>query len=240
LVAEVTYPFIHDPLEIEYIAAARWPGFVKPVLDEFLNRQQQHLAPDDQNEDGMDVDEETLGIDLSSELQPPSENTRLRLSRYFSASLTQAMEELYPRLTNAVDWAAANTPPSNVLSTEPSAPKLYDPANPFASPVKRSATVNKAQPEEDAAELSRCLPRLSKFIVVAAFLASTNPANSDWRMFGRGLDEKKRKRRVLKTVKTSSGPAKVFPNIIDFSIPSIIIIYSIDSSTAAWTGSIFS
>jgi len=36
---------------------------------------------------------------------------------------------------------------------------------------------------------------MSKFILVAAFLASTNPAKTDLRMFGRGLDERKKKRR---------------------------------------------
>jgi origin recognition complex subunit 5 len=40
---------------------------------------------------------------------------------------------------------------------------------------------------------------MSKFILIASFLASMNPARSDLRMFGRGLDEKKRKRRVMKT-----------------------------------------
>jgi origin recognition complex subunit 5 len=53
------------------------------------------------------------------------------------------------------------------------------------------------------------LPRMSKFTLVAAFLASTNPAKSDIRMFGRGLDEKKRKRKVKNSKAAKGGPAKV-------------------------------
>ncbi|KAJ8487791.1 hypothetical protein ONZ51_g3946 [Trametes cubensis] len=36
---------------------------------------------------------------------------------------------------------------------------------------------------------------MAKFILVAAFLASTNPARSDIRMFGRGPDERAKRRR---------------------------------------------
>jgi origin recognition complex subunit 5 len=37
------------------------------------------------------------------------------------------------------------------------------------------------------------LPQLPKFIPIASFLASTNPPESDLRIFGRGLDEKKKR-----------------------------------------------
>jgi origin recognition complex subunit 5 len=52
---------------------------------------------------------------------------------------------------------------------------------------------------------------MSQFILVAAFLASTNPAKSDLRTFGRGLDEKKRKRRggARKKGVGKSGPSRV-------------------------------
>ena len=34
MVCDVCYPFSHDPRELQYIAAARWVGFIKPILDD--------------------------------------------------------------------------------------------------------------------------------------------------------------------------------------------------------------
>ncbi|KAG6901780.1 hypothetical protein C0995_008026 [Termitomyces sp. Mi166 len=175
VLCDVCYPFTHDPSEIEYIAAARWPGFAQPVLDQH----QRSLADD------MDLDAAE-----ESQLRPPPEDIRMRLTRLFNASLSAALEELYPRLTNATDWAAKNKPEPNILSAQPS-----------------QAARGKDQPGKSSEAAALALPRMSKFILVAAFLASTNPAKSDIRMFGRGLDEKKRKRRARKT--TKSGPTKV-------------------------------
>lgn len=140
MVCEVCFPFTHDIDELAYIAAARWPGFVKPVL---------------------------------SSSSPPSEDTRLRLLRAFTPTITSALESLHPRLTNAADWAAANDPDPNILN---------QPLHP---------TPSAQQPENGLSSL----PRMSKYILVASYIASTNPAKSDLRMFGRGLDEKKRRRR---------------------------------------------
>ncbi|KAG6879298.1 hypothetical protein C0992_003783 [Termitomyces sp. T32_za158] len=175
VLCDVCYPFIHDPLEIEYIAAARWPGFVQPVLDEH-----QRLIGDEMDLD--DADE--------PQLHPPSEDVRMRLSRLFNPSLSAALEELYPRLTNATDWATKNKPEYDLLSAKPG-----------------QVATGKDQLEKGNKATTLTLPRMSKFILVSAFLASTNPAKSDIRMFGRGLDEKKRKRRARKTAK--SGPTKV-------------------------------
>jgi origin recognition complex subunit 5 len=52
------------------------------------------------------------------------------------------------------------------------------------------------------------LPRMSKFILVAAFLASTNPATSDMRIFGRRPEERKKRRRKT-AARVKSGTAKV-------------------------------
>ena len=51
------------------------------------------------------------------------------------------------------------------------------------------------------------LPRMSRFILIASYIASTNPAKSDLRMFGRGVDEKKRRRRRAQN--PVKGPSKV-------------------------------
>jgi origin recognition complex subunit 5 len=169
---------------------------VQPVLDEYqrqtgLKRQGDDLFGDEINEDAPDATtEEHLGLQLG----PPSEDVRMRLIRLFTPSLSIALEALYPRLTNATDWAMENAPESDILAKTP------------AQLVKE----HKQKYKRDEEGGIKSLPRMSKFILVAAFLASTNPAKSDIRMFGRGLDEKKRKRRVRKaTGNTKSGPAKV-------------------------------
>ncbi|KAF8066619.1 origin recognition complex subunit 5 C-terminus-domain-containing protein [Lyophyllum atratum] len=180
VLCDVCFPFTHDTQEIEYIAAARWPGFGQPVLDD-------HQRALDSRVDEMDLDD---ADDPHPQLSPPSEDIRMRLSRLFNASLSIAMEELYPRLTNASDWASKNKPDPNLLAKHP-------------GHIIRAAD----QRATKLVDGTQALPRISRFILVAAFLASTNPAKSDVRMFGRGLDEKKRKRRARKT--TRSGPTKV-------------------------------
>ena len=189
-------PFTHDSQELEYIAAARWPGFVQPVLDDYerqarLQRQNSdELFGEETDEDPPDVRAEEH---LDLQLRPPPEDVRMRLTRLVTPSLTVALEALYPRSTNATDWAVENALETDLLSKNP-AQLVKEPHWKF----KRDEGGVKS------------LPRMSKFILVAAFLASTNPAKSDIRMFGRGLDEKKRKRRATKaTGKTKSGPAKV-------------------------------
>jgi origin recognition complex subunit 5 len=189
VLCDVCFPFTHDPQELEYIAAARWPGFVQPVLDEHKRKtaSQEHPALD---QDGVNA--EMSNKELA--LLPPSEDVRLRLSRIFNSSLSAAMEVLYPRLTTASDWALDNHPEPDLLAKHP------------GEVLKRTST--SLIPDRD--EGMKSLPRMSKFILVAAFLASTNPTKSDLRMFGRGLDEKKRKRRATKAMgKTKSGPVKV-------------------------------
>jgi origin recognition complex subunit 5 len=147
MICEVCFPYTHDIDELAYIAAARWPGFVKPVL---------------------------------SSSSPPSEDTRLRLLRAFTPTITSALESLHPRLMNAADWAAANDPDPNILNQPSQPPDSQQSENGLSS-----------------------LPRMSKFILVASYIASTNPAKTDVRMFGRGVDEKKRRRRITK-VQTKS------------------------------------
>ncbi|KAI1798294.1 origin recognition complex subunit 5 C-terminus-domain-containing protein [Ganoderma leucocontextum] len=178
-------PFTHVPLELSYIAAARWPGFVQPVLDAHRKQLQEVAeAPDD------DPDAEGE-LDLD-EIPPLSEETRLRLLRLFTPSLTAALESLYPRLTSAAHWARLHTPPPDLLTIHPGhAPEALL-AQAAAAANNLGATAAGGGLTEASVE---ALPRMAKFILVAAFLASTNPARSDLRMFGRGLDERTKRRR---------------------------------------------
>lgn len=148
-------PFTSDPSELAYVASARWPGFVQPVLEEAARQQEAAAAENEEEVDG----------EVDFELVPPSEETRIRLVRHFTPSFTAALEALYPRHTHAAAWAEAH---------------------PFGT-------------SEDSAPLSNVdsvgmLPRLTKYVLVAAYLASTNPARSDVRMFGR-LDDGSRRRK---------------------------------------------
>jgi origin recognition complex subunit 5 len=161
---DVCSPFTKDPNELAYIAAARWPGFVAPILDEY--RRLLDEAGDDG--DGEDF-----------ELTAPTEDARIRLIRLFTPSFTTALETLYPRLSNAAEWAADNQPQQNLLSGGFSDVNL----------------VVKSAPQTPQATLTDVLPRMSKFILLAAFLASMNPTKSDIRMFGRALQERKKRKR---------------------------------------------
>ncbi|KZP22257.1 hypothetical protein FIBSPDRAFT_859838 [Athelia psychrophila] len=160
-------PFTNDPHELAYISAARWPGFVQPVIDDHrLNVQEQRES----------------GVDIEPALAPPSEDMRMRLTRLFTPSLTTALETLYPRLKDATSWARDNAPLPNLLDLPAAAP---------TSPRKPGAKSG----AETVVVVPDVLPRMSKFILIAAFLASTNPAKTDLRMFGRGLDERRRKKK---------------------------------------------
>ncbi|KAJ7705585.1 putative origin recognition complex, subunit 5-like protein [Mycena rosella] len=181
-------PYLQDPNELQYIAAARWPGFVQPILDAHNHR------PDD-DDVNMDADDG----DDDATLKPPTEDVRMRLIRIFKPSFQAALQILYPRFDHAANWAALNYPEADLLLKPP----------------------HLTQPLADAGEVDADdgrigdLPRMAKFVLVAAYLASTNPHVSDLRMFGRGLDEKKRKRRARKAVKsgTAKAPQRVLgPN----------------------------
>lgn len=159
-----------DIQELQYIAAARWPGFVKPVLQE----------QSDANGDG-DPDPDRI----CNELTLPASDGRMRLLKFFTPSLTAALDMLYPRLTNATDWALANDPD-------------------MQAPDKTQCQTN----TEESIIVDH-LPRMSKFILLAAFLASTNPAKSDVRMFGRGVDKQKRRRRKSASPKKAGAQTAV-------------------------------
>jgi origin recognition complex subunit 5 len=153
------------------------------VLDEY----DRERADEDMD---LDLDTEEEDDEPKPAFILPSEHTRMRLNRLFNSSLTNALESLHPRLSNATDWALSNQPEPNLLS-------------------KPLAHFQQRPPSLVTTSGTNALPRISKFILVASFLASTNPAKSDMRMFGRGLDEKKRKKRIRRV---SGGGRKVKGN----------------------------
>lgn len=162
---DVCSPFTKDPNELAYVAAARWPGFIAPILDEYRRL--------------LDEARDNPGDESGFELTAPTEDARIRLIRLFTPSFTTALEALYPRLSNAAEWAVDNRPQRNLLSSGFSGANLID----------------KSSPQMPQGTLTDVLPRMSKFILLAAFLASTNPTKSDIRMFGRSLNERKKRKR---------------------------------------------
>lgn len=167
-------PFTKDPYELAYIAAARWPGFVKPVLDAYKREVKEFQASARERP-----------VQDPPELLLPREDVRIRLMRLFTPSFTAALESLYPRLENATQWAHTHAPPDDLLDLEPS--QIHILMRAMGASGTDSSEFTDASIED--------LPRMSRFILVAAFLASTNPPKSDLRMFGRGLDERAKSRR---------------------------------------------
>ncbi|KAG6373225.1 putative origin recognition complex, subunit 5-like protein [Boletus reticuloceps] len=163
--------YTNDPIELQYVAAARWPGFVKPVISQYeeLVRQAEEEESD------------------PPELEPPATDGRLRLFKFFLPTFTAALDALYPRLDNAADWAAKN---------EYDAGQRFVTSNcdGLANRVKLASIIKVDH-----------LPRMSKFILITAYMASTNPPKSDLRMFGRGPEERKKRRRKSASPKKTGG-----------------------------------
>ncbi|KAK0234567.1 origin recognition complex subunit 5 C-terminus-domain-containing protein [Armillaria nabsnona] len=203
ILCDACFPFTNNPDELTYAAAARWPGVIQPILDNHAlerGKGDSNLAERDDNEH-LFTDDAML-VDDADDFVTPPEEVRMRLNRYFKPSITAALEQLYPRSSNAQDWADANLPSREALEAIFPVHRADHPSRPQVD----------AAVKEKPAEPYRNLTRISKFILIASFLASMNPAKSDLRMFGRGLDEKKRKRRRITkapSAKTKSGPIKV-------------------------------
>ncbi|KAJ3839619.1 origin recognition complex subunit 5 C-terminus-domain-containing protein [Lentinula raphanica] len=216
ILVDVCFLYTNDPHEIQYISSARWPGFIKPVLDA-------HRMNVEAAEDGDEV-----------EFERPSTEVLLRLTRHFKPSLSLALEQLYPRLTNAADWARANESDAASLAKDgiilgdvemDDAEEEENTVNDMLLSSPTRPRISKRIQEQKIAQdlsssdlkdtlpLSASLPRLSQFILIAAYIASMNPPKSDLRLFGRAADDKKRRRRPVKrqmaNAKPKSGPAKI-------------------------------
>jgi Origin recognition complex (ORC) subunit 5 C-terminus len=168
--------------DVLYISA-RWSGFVQPLIDA-------HTNADGPNADGHTEEDIPL----------PDQDTRMRLTRLFTPSLSAALDALVPRLVDAAAWARINVPPPH-LHSQPSSFSLPTTDATPNSPTKSIGT--SIQTHEGAS-----LPRMAKFVLLAAFLASTNPAKSDVRMFSRAPEERKRARHRVGPRKVKGGAAK--------------------------------
>lgn len=118
----------------------------------------------------------------------PTEEIRLRLIRLFNPSLTSAIETLYPRSTERTEWSMLHSMPEGTYLTQPQGLQL-------------SLTTSLGSEQKGFK-----LTTLAMFVIVASFLASYNPAKTDYRMFGRGYDEgrKRKKGGGTRRIKTST------------------------------------
>ena len=118
------------------------------------------------------------------EIQTIPEDMRLRLLRVFLPSFTAALEALLPRKMHASAWSRTSD-----LNEGPSVDG------------------------ESVESVTRSLPTLQKYILISAFLASSNPPRTDMRMFARSRETRSKRRRGGGTRKTpqrsASSPAKV-------------------------------
>lgn len=162
--------------ELAYITAARWPGFVEPVLANW------RLISDEAIKSQDEANEDDNAVQPEGSFDPPSEEMRIRMLRSAASSLAGAVENLYPRLSNADEvWGV------------PKATKINGP---------------RVNADDEDAPLS--LPRLASFILLAAYLASHNPARTDARMFSRAYGREGRGRKKGGgTRKTRVGGGKI-------------------------------
>ena len=102
----------------------------------------------------------------ANQFHPVSEDVRLRLLRVFLPSFTAALEALHPRRMHARAWSQT--------------PDITD------SPEGDEKSIEMA---------TRTLSTLQKYILLAAFLASSNPPRTDMRMFARSRETRSKRRR---------------------------------------------
>ncbi|KIP09359.1 hypothetical protein PHLGIDRAFT_504934 [Phlebiopsis gigantea 11061_1 CR5-6] len=191
----VCSPFTTGLDDLSYIAAATWPAFIRPVIDEHrrvaMELKEAHQDDPDAVPDSEGEEEKPLHTIVT--FSAPTEDARIRLTRLFTPSITAALEALYPRQTNAITWANANIPAADLLSMHP-------------HEIPQSLA-KKVAGDVDGERALRELPRIAKFVLIAAYLASTNPARTDMRMFGRGPDARSKRRRKGGSPRKTSAKA---------------------------------
>ncbi|KAF8320008.1 hypothetical protein DL93DRAFT_2224917 [Clavulina sp. PMI_390] len=193
-------PTTNDPAQLAYVASARWPGFVAPLLNDWT-------AEDAVRAEAMDVDQQEEDEDESVLYPLPTNDGVLRLLHTFKPTFIPAINALLPRLTTAQAWAAANEPPATVRLSQPLSLSLPS--------ISSSSTLNASVPS--AIELIesrlRGLTRRTKILLLASYVASFNPARTDARMFERTTEgvakRARRKKRAAAPVGGGAGsPSK--------------------------------
>ncbi|KDQ16821.1 hypothetical protein BOTBODRAFT_30718 [Botryobasidium botryosum FD-172 SS1] len=218
---------IKEPRELAYIAAARWPGFVSPLLEDWKAERDRVHGSDNEHEyeddvgshrekrrlAGEEVKGQRDGPDVAYPL--PTEEGRMRLLRLFNQTFSSALTSLYPRTTHARAWARHNRATYRLSQPFDSHHNLLDISKAAVSPLSS-------------------LTRLAKVLLVASYVASFNPAKTDIRMFGRtpggmrkrGWRHGPRKARKGKIAKASK-PAARLTGPASFPLDRLIALYGL-------------
>lgn len=189
----VCSPFLVDEYELLYIAAACWPSFVSPVLADWCARSSAATSSTsidtNKHPSNTPAAENTSQSPPASHLPLPSEETRMRLVRYFTPFFTRALEALYPRTQHATQWSHQNAPPPDLQLSE-----LTTHARAHADNKETIRHRDRDRTDKDQHGETE-LTTVAKYVLVASFLASFNPAKTDARLIGRAPDERGKRRR---------------------------------------------
>ncbi|KAG8928246.1 hypothetical protein FRC02_007185 [Tulasnella sp. 418] len=140
-------------------------------------------------ETAMDVEIEGASFTL-----PPDES-RLVLIRLFTRSFTEGFNSLYTRSISARDYIKAQESLPAFRISQPFT-QLHQPGSEANTPSMKDALA---------------LPLGTKLILVAAYVASFNPARSDLRMFGRQADGPQHRKRKTGSRGPRSGSVAKIP-----------------------------
>lgn len=186
----------NSPDQLAYIAAARWPGFVAPLLNDWIV-----IASTLPSFSDLEENQDIRNVTDDPELFPaPSQDDTFRLLHTFKPTFLPALTALLPRLSSAHEWAEMNSPPGTARLSEPLSLAFSH----------NSASNSTSSSANTAAELEarlRTFPTRTKILLLASYIASFNPAKSDARLFERSVEgiAKRAKRKSRRGIKKMHG-----------------------------------
>ncbi|KIO21027.1 hypothetical protein M407DRAFT_219477 [Tulasnella calospora MUT 4182] len=198
-------PYTTDPDDLTHLAYAMWPGFVRPVLEDWWAAEQS-LEGGDEKERGEDrpvsSNEEHRRKPQELRTLPPDSATPL-LIRHFLVSFNSSFSPLHNRTISAKSFLNAQaSQPSFRLSQRFTAPAMASINASLSSSPKKTGLGLAGSKHGD---LGASLSKHKKLLLVGAYISSFNPARTDLRMFGRVAEGVMKKGRARRTGGISTG-----------------------------------
>ncbi|KAG8930174.1 hypothetical protein FRC00_001247 [Tulasnella sp. 408] len=228
-------PYTTDPDDLAHLAYAMWPGFIRPVLEDWWAEEQAlEGGGEEKGEDEPLSSKEEHQRKLQGQRALPTDSAIPLLIRHFLASFNTSFSPLHNRSVSAKSFLNAQaTQPSFRLSQRFSAPAMAN-INASLSTLPKKTALG-LDGSKDGLDLSASLSKQKKLLLAAAYISSFNPARTDLRMFGRvaeGVMKKGRARRAggISTGKSLFGrkAAKV-PQVLlgpnSFTLERLLAIY---------------
>ncbi|KAL7421631.1 hypothetical protein Q5752_003400 [Cryptotrichosporon argae] len=192
------------PLDLAYLADALWPIYVAPLPP---HREMRALGLEyPASKADTDTDANAVAnadSDGEPDAPPPLEiSVKLLtdLKHQLALALAAAIESVLPRTVGAADFAAAMHPTAVPAADADAHARGHALARPLGLPRPPRNV-----PRPPAIEL----PTAARFLVVAAYCASYNPAKSDLRLFGRGVGADRKRKRGGGTRRAGYGRTRV-------------------------------